>query len=196
MHNVGILSKKATFVKKSNRMKKLIIIGIVLIIGIMGFKIFSKPEINKGLKVGDSVPSFELLDQNGNLFESSSVIGKQAVVIYFYPKDDTPGCTKQACKFRDEFETFSSLNVKVIGISKDSVDSHKAFEEKYQLPFTLLADIKSEVRKLFGVPKSALGILPGRVTYIIDKKGVIQYIFDDMMHAEKHIEVAIKFLKG
>lgn len=177
-------------------MKKLIILGIVIIIGIMGFKFLSKSELQNGLKVGDKVPSFELLDQNNVLFTSSSVIGKQAVVIYFYPKDDTPGCTKQACKFRDEFETFSGLDVKVIGISSDSVESHKAFEEKYQLPFVLLADVKKEVRKLFGVPKSALGMLPGRVTYIIDKKGVIKYVFNDMMHAEKHIAVALEYLKG
>lgn len=177
-------------------MKKLIIIGFVVIIGIMGFKIFESTAHKKGLEVGDKVPYFELLDQNGVLFKSDNVLGKQRVVIYFYPKDDTPGCTKQACKFRDEFEAFSSLNVTVIGISKDSVESHKAFEEKYQLPFTLLADVKNEVRKLFGVSKSAMGMIPGRVTYIIDTEGVIQYIFDDMMHAEKHIAVALDFLRG
>ncbi|PCH78447.1 MAG: peroxiredoxin [Flavobacteriaceae bacterium] len=162
----------------------------------MGFNIFKSTEAKKGLEVGDKVPYFELLDQNGVLFTSDNVIGKQGVVIYFYPKDDTPGCTKQACKFRDEFEVFSNLNVSVIGISKDSVASHKEFEEKYRLPFTLLADTENEVRKLFGVSKSALGMIPGRVTYIVDKEGVIQYIFDDMMHSEKHIDVALEFLRG
>jgi len=177
-------------------MKKLIIIAIAIITGIIGLKIFKNSPEKKGLEVGDNVPYFELLDQNNTLFKSDDFIGKQSVVVYFYPKDDTPGCTKQACKFRDEFEAFANLNVKVIGISKDSVESHKEFEEKYQLPFTLLADVKNEVRALFGVSKSAMGMLPGRVTYIIDKEGVIQYIFDDMMHAEKHIAVALDFLKG
>ncbi|MBL4744894.1 MAG: peroxiredoxin [Flavobacteriaceae bacterium] len=157
---------------------------------------FESTDSKKGLEVGDKAPYFELLDQNGSVFKSDNVIGKQPVVLYFYPKDDTPGCTKQACKFRDEFEAFSDLNVTVIGISKDSVASHKEFEEKYQLPFTLLADVKNEVRKLFGVPKAALGMFPGRVTYIIGADGVIQYIFEDMMHAEKHIEVALKFFRG
>ncbi len=177
-------------------MKKLIPVVIVVISVIMGFKIFNKEEDKNGLEIGDKVPPFELLDQNGASFVSTSVIGKQVVVIYFYPKDDTPGCTKQACRFRDEFEAFSDLNVKVIGISKGSVESHKAFEVKYQLPFTLLADVDNQVRKLFGVPKSALGLFPGRVTYIVDNQGVIQYVFDDMMHAEKHIDEALKFLKS
>ncbi len=117
-------------------------------------------------------------------------------MIYFYPKDDTPGCTKEACKFRDEFEVFTDLNARVIGISSDDVSSHKKFAEKYHLPFTLLADVKQEVRNLFGVPKSVLGLLPGRVSYIINKKGTIIYIFESQFGAQKHIEEAIKALKN
>lgn len=148
----------------------------------------------KKIEVGDKVPSFELQDQNGNLFEVNSSIGKP-MVIYFYPKDDTPGCIKEACKFRDDYERFADLEVIVIGISADSVASHKKFEEKYSLPFVLLADVNNKVRKLFGVPKSML-FLPGRVTYVVDKKGVVQYMFNSQFNAEKHIENSLKVLKG
>ncbi|MCF6214452.1 MAG: peroxiredoxin [Flavobacteriaceae bacterium] len=151
---------------------------------------------NKPLKIGDKVPSFSLLDQNGTTFNSSDIIGKQPAVIYFYPKDDTPGCTKEACKFRDEFEIFTDLNAKVIGISSDDVASHKNFAEKYHLPFTLLADTDKKVRQLFGVQKSTMGLLPGRVTYVVNAKGFIIYIFEKQFGAEKHISEAIKALKS
>ncbi|MFK5890875.1 MAG: peroxiredoxin [Flavobacteriaceae bacterium] len=147
------------------------------------------------LKVGDTIPAFSLQDQNGQWFNSDEVIGKQPVIIYFYPKDETPGCTKEACKFRDEFEVFTDLNARVIGISSDNVASHKKFAEKYHLPFTLLADVNKKVRQLFGVPKSTLGLLPGRVTYIINNKGVVIYIFNSQFKAEKHIDKAIEVLR-
>jgi len=173
-------------------MKKLIII-IVVIVGILllNFKM-KNIAINK-IEVGDKVPSFTLNDQNGNEVIVNNLIGKP-MVIYFYPKDDSPGCTKQACKFRDEFEQFKNINALVIGISDDSVESHKKFEEKYKLPFALLADIDNEVRKLFGVSKSMI-FLPGRVTYVIDKNGIVQYIFNSQFDAEKHIENSLKKLK-
>ncbi|MCF6167878.1 MAG: peroxiredoxin [Lutibacter sp.] len=147
----------------------------------------------KKIEVGDKVPSFTLNDENGNLFTVDNTMGKP-MVIYFYPKDDTPGCIKEACKFRDEFEQFKDVNALVIGISADNVASHKKFKEKYNLPFTLLADINNEVRQLFGVPKSMI-FLPGRVTYVIDKKGIVQYIFNSQFKAEKHIENALKKLR-
>jgi thioredoxin-dependent peroxiredoxin len=176
-------------------MRKFIYVIVVLIaVLIIKETMTSKPK--EPLKVGDSIPAFKLQDQDGNWFNSEAIIGKQAAVIYFYPKDDTPGCTKEACKFRDEFEVFNDLNAKVIGISSDDVASHKKFAEKYHLPFTLLADTKKQVRKLFGVPKSTLGLLPGRVTYIVNKKGLIIYIFNSQFGAEKHIEEAIKSLKN
>ncbi len=150
---------------------------------------------SSNLKVGDKIPSFTLKDQNNNIFSIDSILGKQAIVIYFYPKDDTPGCTKEACSFRDEFETFKNLDAKVIGISSDDVKSHKEFAKKYNLPFTLLADTDKDVRKMFGVPKY-LGMIAGRVTYVVDKKGTIVYIFNSMKKAEKHIEEALKALKA
>jgi len=173
--------------------KYIYIIAVLIAVAIIKLTMTEKPK--NPLKVGDAIPSFSLQDQNGQWFKSEEVIGKQAAVIYFYPKDETPGCTKEACKFRDEFEIFTDLKARVIGISSDNVASHKKFAEKYHLPFTLLADVNKSVRQLFGVPKSTLGLLPGRVTYIINKKGVIIYIFDSQFKAEKHIEKAIEVLK-
>jgi len=148
----------------------------------------------KKIEVGDLVPSFSLKDQNNKTVNSLDFIGKP-MVIYFYPKDDTPGCTKEACKFRDDFERFTDLGTVVIGISADSVASHKNFEQKYNLPFLLLADTKNEVRNLFGVPKN-LFFIPGRVTYVIDKNGIVQYVFNSQLSAEKHIENALQKLKS
>ncbi|RXP52802.1 peroxiredoxin [Lutibacter sp. HS1-25] len=148
----------------------------------------------KKIEVGDLLPSFSLKDQNNKTVNSLDFIGKP-MVIYFYPKDDTPGCTKEACKFRDDFESFTDLGTVVIGISADSVASHKNFEQKYNLPFLLLADTKNEVRNLFGVPKN-LFFIPGRVTYVIDKNGIVKYIFNSQLSAEKHIENALQKLKS
>jgi peroxiredoxin Q/BCP len=173
-------------------MKKNSIIIIVLIIFlIINFKIDNI--FMKKIEVGDVVPTFSLQDQNDEMFTVNNAIGKP-MIIYFYPKDDTPGCTKEACKFRDEFENFTDLGAVVIGISADSVESHKKFEEKYNLPFILLADIDNVVRKLFGVPNN-LFVIPGRVTYVIDKNGIVQYIFNNQLGAEKHIENALQKLK-
>ncbi len=145
------------------------------------------------LQVGDALPDFTLLDQDGKSFVLSEHIGKKPIVIYFYPKDETPGCTKEACAFRDAFEAFTDKQVMVIGISADDVETHKNFARHYNLPFTLLADTKNKVRKLFGVPKYAF-FVPGRVTYIIDKNGRIAHIFNSMTRAEKHISEALRIL--
>jgi peroxiredoxin Q/BCP len=173
-------------------MKKYIIL-ILLLVGILFLNNKMNNTIMKKIEVGDKVPSFSLKDQNGKLFRVNNLVGKP-MVIYFYPKDDTPGCIKEACKFRDEYESFVNLDVIVIGISSDNVLSHKKFEEKYNLPFTLLADINNKVRKLFRVPKSMI-FLPGRVTYVIDKNGIVQYIFNSQFGAEKHIENSLNKLK-
>ena len=185
--------KKCIF-EKILLMQKIFIIVGVLLIGILFIKCKSK--VKKSLDVGDTIPEFQLLTQEGANFNSSDIVGKQAIVIYFYPKDDTPGCTKEACKFRDEFEVFSDLNATVIGISSDDVASHKAFAEKYNLPFILLADTDKKVRNLFGVPSFGAGLIPGRVTYIVDKKGVLQYVFNNMSEPEKHIEKSLEILKS
>jgi peroxiredoxin Q/BCP len=175
-------------------MYKLLIITTLLVIGLVLIQCKSKP--NKSLRIGDKVPRIILLDQDGREIDLSHFIGKQTMVIYFYPKDDTPGCTKEACKFRDEFEVFSDLNTKVIGISSDDVTSHKSFAQKYNLPFTLLSDTDKKARRLFGVPAFGGGLIPGRVTYIVDKKGIIRYIFNNMKQAEMHIDKSLEILKN
>ena len=146
------------------------------------------------LKTGDKAPSFLAVDANGSPFDSKEIIGKKPVVIYFYPKDNTPGCTMQACGFRDSYEDFIDLGAEVIGVSSDTVNSHKKFTNQYKLPFILLSDSNKKIRKLFGVPDKLFGLLPGRVTYIINKAGIITMIFDSVM-ATKHIAIALESLK-
>jgi len=148
-----------------------------------------------GIKIGDKCPYFSLLDQNGEMVAIKEIIGEKNIVIYFYPKDNTWGCTKQACSFRDSFQDFIDLGCEVIGISTDSVDSHKMFSTKYNLNFKILSDVDDEVREKFGVPKSLFGIIKGRVTYIIDKKGNVVWKFNSQLNAEGHISKSIEVLK-
>ena len=146
------------------------------------------------LKIGDKIPNFTATDANGNDFNSQNIVGQKTVVLYFYPKDNTPGCTTQACSFRDQYEDFKDLGAEVIGISSDTVASHLKFSKQYKLPFILLSDYDKKIRKLFGVPTGMFGLLPGRVTYVIDKNGVVQMIFDSML-AAKHIPKALAAIK-
>ena len=146
------------------------------------------------LQIGDIIPNFTAKDTNNNDFDSTTIVGKKPVVFYFYPKDNTPGCTAQACSFRDQYEDFTDLGAEVIGISSDSVASHDKFSKRYKLPFLLLSDENAKLRKLFGVKTNLLGLIPGRVTYVVDSQGIIQLIFDSMM-ATKHISKALDFLK-
>jgi thioredoxin-dependent peroxiredoxin len=146
-----------------------------------------------GLQAGARAPEFALDDQDGKPVALADFRGKKNVVVYFYPKDDTPGCTKESCAFRDQFSDFADAGAEVIGISSDSVASHKKFAEKYRLPFTLLSDPGGSVRKAFGVP-SSLGVLPGRVTYVIDKKGVVRHAFNSQLNPAKHVQEALGVL--
>ena len=147
------------------------------------------------IKVGDKAPDFTLPDANGNNVSLSDFLGNKSVVVYFYPKDDTPGCTKESCAFRDSYEVFKEMGAEVIGISGDSTDSHQKFASKYQLPFILLSDSDNKVRKLFGVP-ATMFILPGRVTYVIDKEGIVKHIFDSQLDFNAHVEEALKTIKS
>jgi peroxiredoxin Q/BCP len=147
------------------------------------------------LKIGDAIPTFTLPDQNGKLFDINTVLGKKNLVIYFYPKDDSPGCTAQACSFRDQFEVFKEADAVIIGISGQSVQSHKEFAIKHRLTFTLLSDEGNKIRKQFGVPTNLLGLLPGRVTYVADKTGKVIYIFNSQINATKHVDEALRILK-
>lgn len=146
------------------------------------------------IQIGNKIPHFTALDSNGDLFDSKTVVGEKPLVIYFYPKDDTPGCTIQACTFRDKYEDFKVLGAEVIGISSDSLKSHVSFVNKYQLPFILLSDFDKKIRKAFGVPNDFLGLFPGRATYVADKNGIIQLVFDSTS-AKIHIEKALEILK-
>lgn len=146
------------------------------------------------LQLGDKIPDFSAKDSNGNDFDSSSIVGKKPTVFYFYPKDNTPGCTAQACSFRDQYEEFKDLGAEVVGISSDSIASHEKFVQQYQLPFILLSDNDKKIRKLFGVKPDLLGLIPGRVTYVADKNGIIQFIFGSM-NATNHIPKALEIIK-
>lgn len=148
------------------------------------------------LKIGDQLPAFRLPNQLGNFVSSEALVGKYALVVYFYPKDDTPGCTAEACSFRDQYADFEEIGAKVMGISADSVDAHKLFAEKHNLTFDLLSDLNNEVRTTFGVPKSFFGLLPGRVTYVFDKTGALLHIFNSQLYARRHITEAIQALKA
>ena len=148
------------------------------------------------LKIGDQAPDFSLKSTNGSTFSLSEQKGQKAIVLYFYPKDDTPGCTAEACSFRDQYEDFKDLGAEVIGISSDSEASHQKFTQKHRLPFELLADTDGKVRKLYEVPRALLGLLPGRVTFVIDKEGVIQYLFNSLSGATDHVSNAAKVLRG
>jgi len=122
-------------------------------------------------------------------------IGNKPVVIFFYPKDDTPGCTKQACTFRDEYEGFRQLDAEVIGVSSDSVESHRNFATRHGLPFTLLSDEGGKVRKLYGA-YNTFGLVPGRVTYVLDEDGMVRHIFSSQLGVEKHVEEALEALRS
>jgi peroxiredoxin Q/BCP len=142
------------------------------------------------LAVGDRAPSFTAVLQDGSRFDSASAIGKKTVVLFFYPKDNTPVCTKEACAFRDSYEAFAAAGAEVIGVSSDSAASHQAFATKHRLPFPIISDQDRALRKLFGVP-NPLGVIPGRVTYVIDRQGVIRLVFSALFASDNHVRKAL-----
>jgi len=146
------------------------------------------------VKVGDTAPNFTLSSQTGQPVSLTDFQGKKSVVLYFYPKDDTPGCTAESCAFRDSYEVFQESGAEVIGISGDSPQSHQQFASKHNLPFTLLSDIGNQTRQLYGVP-ATFWLLPGRVTYIIDRDGIVRHIFNSQLNVKGHIEESLKTLK-
>ena len=147
------------------------------------------------LSVGDHAPSFRLPDGNGGYVGLEEFFGKKNLVLYFYPKDFTRGCTAEACGFRDAYEAFTALGAEVIGISADSQDSHKAFSQHHRLPFVLLSDLDGSVRKAYDVKKT-LGLIPGRVSFVIDRNGIIRHIFSSQARATAHIGEALSVLKS
>ena len=150
---------------------------------------------SKTLTVGDKAPPFTLSTADGRQVSLSDYRGRQPVVVYFYPKDDTPGCTAEACAFRDQYEDFKQAGAEVIGISSDAPEAHAKFASKHHLPFLLLSDRDGAVRKAYGVP-ATLGLLPGRVTFVIDREGIIRHLFSSQFRATKHVSEAIRALKS
>ena len=145
------------------------------------------------IQIGDKVPVFTAQKQDGGTFDLNDYLGKP-LVIYFYPKDFTPGCTTQACSFRDFYQDFQDLGAEVIGISGDTAASHEAFQSKYKLPFILLSDSDRKIRKSFGVPTNLFGLLPGRVTYVVHPDGTVKMVFNSMS-AKNHITKALEMVK-
>jgi thioredoxin-dependent peroxiredoxin len=145
--------------------------------------------------VGSVAPGFTLPSQAGEMVSLEDFFGRKPVVLFFYPKDDSPGCTREVCVFRDNFEEFGKLDAEVIGISSDSVDSHRSFAVKHDLSFPLLSDEKGNIRRLYGVPKT-FGLFPGRVTYVIDREGVVRHVFASQLSVERHVQEALAALRS
>ena len=146
------------------------------------------------LNKGDLIPDISLLDQNDLEVAFRSYKGKN-VVVYFYPKDFTPGCTKEACSFRDNYSRIESFGAEVIGISGDSPESHRKFAKAYRLSYTILTDSKQKAEKAFGVKRNLFGLLPGRETFIFDKENKLLGKFSSQLAAEKHVDEAIRILE-
>lgn len=145
-------------------------------------------------KIGSLAPDFTLVNQDDETIHLRDYLGNAIVVLYFYPKDNSAGCTAEACSFRDSYEAFKEAGAEVIGVSGDSVASHKTFAQRQHLSFNLLSDPHNTVRKLYGVP-TTLGILPGRVTYIIDRQGIVRHTFSSQMQVTQHVVEARKIIE-
>jgi peroxiredoxin Q/BCP len=158
--------------------------------GDMGFE----ESVQGRVKTGDTAPDFTLPNQAGEMVSLKDLVGKKIIVLYFYPRDFSLGCTAEACAFRDSYEAFKEAGAEVIGVSSQSVDSHKRFAAANVLPFILLSDEDGKVRKLYGA-SSAFGLVAGRVTYVIDKKGVVRIVFSSQLNPTKHIEEALRIIK-
>jgi peroxiredoxin Q/BCP len=143
--------------------------------------------------VGDVAPDFTLPDQSGRPIRLRDLLGRKTIVLYFYPKDETPGCTLEARAFRDSYEMFTAQGAEVVGVSSDTVRAHRRFTRHYDLPFILLSDRDGTVRKQYGVEKT-LGLLPGRVTYVIDRGGVIRHVYSSQLRATQHSREALAAL--
>ncbi len=147
------------------------------------------------LKPGDTLPDVTLEGSDGRAVKVRDLLGDRALVLYFYPKDDTPGCTAEACSFRDSYQDFTDAGADVVGVSADGRDSHARFVERHRLPFRLFTDASGAARKAFGVKPSLLGLIPGRVTFVIDKTGVVRHAFDSQIRATAHVTEALRIVR-
>jgi thioredoxin-dependent peroxiredoxin len=146
------------------------------------------------ISTGDIAPDFALPTAEGETIRLADFRGRAEVVLYFYPKDDTPGCTAEACAFRDSFEDFRDAGAEVIGVSGDTAESHTKFAGRHRLPFRLVSDADGAIRASYGVPKT-LGLLPGRVTYLIDRNGMVRHVFSSQLRPTQHVAEALRVLK-
>lgn len=146
------------------------------------------------VRVGDQAPDFTLPSGAGQAVRLADLLKQRAVVLYFYPKDETAGCTAEACAFRDRYEVFKEAGAEVVGVSDDSVESHRSFAAHHRLPFLLLADAGGTVRKRFGVT-SLLGLLKGRATFVIDRQGIVRHVFDSQTQATRHVAEAVQTIR-
>lgn len=147
----------------------------------------------KHLAVGDAIPSFVLKDAEGKDFDIKDYVGKKILVIYFYPKDESSVCTKEACTFRDSYSDFEKAGATVIGINDGTVESHKSFQQNHQLPFVLLSDPNNVVLKMFGVKSKFF--ISGRETFVVDKNGKIVFTFESLTKGAAHSDKALEFVK-
>lgn len=162
---------------------------------IIGFSFQAKSQTTaQPIDVGDKVPTFSLLDQDGKTFNSKDYVGKKTLVIYFYPKDESMVCTKEACAFRDSFDDFTKAGALVIGINGGTVESHKKFADRNKLQFTLLSDPGNKVYHMFGIKNFMF--MSGRKTFVVAKNGVITFSYDSMMQGKQHADDALKFVKS
>lgn len=146
------------------------------------------------LRVGDRAPDFTVEAHTGQSLSLAGFRGSQVVVLYFYPRDGTPVCTKEACAFRDAHEELARAGAVVIGVSADRLDRHRDFARNHNLPFFLVSDADGALRKAYGVPKT-LGLLPGRVTYVIDKEGIVRHVFRALLAADRHVAEAMAVVR-
>jgi peroxiredoxin Q/BCP len=146
------------------------------------------------LRVGDRAPDFTLPSSCGAV-RLADVLRSTAVVLYFYPKDETVGCTAEACAFRDSYEVFTQAGAEVIGVSDDPVESHRSFAVHHRLPFVLLSDAGGTVRRQYGV-EGWLGLIRGRVTFVIDRQGIVRHVFNSQLQATRHVAEALETIRN
>lgn len=148
------------------------------------------------MKIGDTLPPFSLNDADGKLRSSDEFLKGKHLVLFFYPKNNTAGCTAEVCAFRDVYQDFLDAGCDVIGVSGDTVASHALFADKHRLPYPILSDVQGTLRKAMQVPKKLFGIIPGRVTYIFNPVGQLIHITNDLMDAVKHVKEALDVIRG
>jgi peroxiredoxin Q/BCP len=148
----------------------------------------------KPISVGDPAPEFTVTAADGRQVSLAEFKGNHAVVVFFYPRDNTSICTQEACAFRDAFEDFVQAGAVVIGVSSDSDETHRSFAASQRLPYLLVADVDGSLRRAFGVPNTLL-ILPGRVTYVIDRDGIVRHVFNALLQGKQHTDEALRIVR-